>query len=101
MAERERVIYKYNIPIDDEWHALPGGSVIHTEVFDSQQTVTVWIDQYTEAPDQFFYRAFPTGGNPGPMDEHVGTAIYEGAGLVWHVYRQGLAFGQPGSVESE
>lgn len=99
MAEQERVIYKYNIPIDDEWHALPGGSVIHTEVFDSQQTVTVWIDQHPDATYQFFYRVFPTGGNPGPADEHIGTATY--AGMVWHVYRQGIVFGQPGSVESE
>ena len=85
-----KVVYKYELPIDNEWHKLPVGKVTHVACVNGSPGVTIWIEQRHLERNSFTYRVFGTGHSIGHEHEHVGTEI---AGpFVWHVYRQGLPY---------
>ena len=82
-----KVIYKYELPIDDEWHKLPMGKVVHIGRALGDM-VHVWIQQYPLEQDWFKYRVVRTGQAVSKWHFYIGTTINEP--YVWHVYQQGL-----------
>ncbi|MWA08754.1 DUF7352 domain-containing protein [Streptomyces sp. BA2] len=80
-----RTIYRYEIPVDDQWHALDlTGDVVHVDCRDIYVVELRAI--HTDGPaSRRGFRAYGTG-HPTPDDvEHVGTAIAPGGHLVWHL----------------
>lgn len=86
-----RQVFKYSVPIDDDWHEIDmsPAPVLHVgtqEQFGST-VVMLWVEYWSEQktrPRQF--RVYGTGQ---PLPERVlyqGTVITEGGLLVWHLY---------------
>ncbi|MEU1663570.1 hypothetical protein ABZ547_08140 [Streptomyces sparsogenes] len=78
-------IFRYEIPVDDRWHALDlTGPIVHV-ASRSMHTVEVWAINGQTAPTRRGFRVYGTG-HPIPDDAtHVGTAIPPGGQLVWHL----------------
>lgn len=80
------VIYRYEVPVDDQWHVLElSGAVLHVDCRQAD-IVEVWA-LHNEGPELGReFRAFGTG-QPLPDErlKHVGTALAAGGRLVWHV----------------
>lgn len=77
-------IYRYEIPVDDQWHPLPlSGAIVHVASRDPY-AVELWALDGGPTVTRGF-RVFGTG-QPLPDDvQHVGTAIPPGGRLVWHL----------------
>jgi hypothetical protein len=86
-----RVIYKYPVPVDDQWHEVltPGPSVIvHVDCQGAFGTVNLWAEVDIDAAGSLTrkMRAFATGQAIPDGIYYVGTAL---AGpFVWHVYAE-------------
>ena len=80
-----RLIYRYEIPVDDQWHAIElTGDVVHVGCR-SIYIVELWAIHTDRPTKRRGFRAYGTG-QPIPDDvTHVGTAIAPGDHLVWHL----------------
>jgi hypothetical protein len=87
-------IFRYAVPVDDEWHTLTlSGPIVHVATR-HVDFVEVWATtngtmQYRE------FRVFGTG-HPWPEDAglaYVGTAIAPGGALVWHLVERPIITG--------
>lgn len=79
-------IYRYEVPVDDQWHELRlSGAVLHVACR-RPDTVELWA-LHTEGPE--LHRAFRVFGTGQPLPpeptRHVGTALAAEGRLVWHV----------------
>lgn len=83
-----KVVYKYDLPIDDEWHALPMGNIVHVGSAVNGVSIRVWIEQRPLESHALQYRVFGTGHAIEDFHEHVGTTL-DGR-FVWHIYRRCL-----------
>ena len=80
-----RSIYRYEIPVDDQWHAIDlTGAVVHVGCR-SIYIVELWAIHTDGPATRRGFRAYGTG-QPIPDDiTHVGTTIAPGDHLVWHL----------------
>lgn len=89
-----RTVWKYTIPVDDQWHPISDGKVVHVDWLHHEE-VNVWVEvavtaqygdlQAIDPPRPV--RVFGTGQPLPPRVSHLGTAVMPGGGrLVWHVY---------------
>lgn len=84
-----KTIYKYQVPVDDQPHPVPG-TVVHVEA-DGHYALTVWaevtptkIGDPSDVDQVRLYRVHGTGHPIPDTEEHRGTVI---AGVfVWHLY---------------
>ncbi|OKK06426.1 hypothetical protein AMK26_10415 [Streptomyces sp. CB03234] len=79
-------IYRYEIPVDDQWHELElTGAVLHTAAR-TPDVVELWALHTTSPTPRRSFRVFGTG-QPLPAEplRHVGTALTAHGALVWHV----------------
>lgn len=75
---------RWNVPVDDDWHAIGGGKVLHVAAR-VRGVVEVWTLEVGEASKPRTVRVYGTGHPIAEADtEHIGTAI--DGGLVWHVF---------------
>lgn len=86
-----RSVWKYEIPVDDQWHPVPTplpAVVVNVDSKGALGTVAVWAEVTTNSGEtsKRRMRAFGTG-QPIPKGAvYVGTAL---AGpLVWHIYAE-------------
>ncbi|MDT0377299.1 hypothetical protein RM572_00725 [Streptomyces sp. DSM 42041] len=77
-------IYRYEVPVDDEWHQITGcATPLHTACRDPR-VVEFWAWHRPDLPARHF-RVFGTG-HPAPEHaEHRGTALAAAGHLVWHL----------------
>lgn len=79
-------IFRYEVPVDDEWHALVlSGPVLHVAVRSRPNVVEMWARSTGPLGVTRQFRVFGTGQ---PLTEdagYVGTALVPSAGLVWHL----------------
>lgn len=86
-----RVIYKYAVPVDDEWHevSMPGPSrVVYVNCPQSFEIVNLWAEVDIEGvgDSRRRMRVFGTGQAIPDGASYVGSTL---AGpLVWHVYAE-------------
>lgn len=86
-----RTIYKYSVPVDDEWHeiSMPGPArVLHVECQGGFGTVNLWaeVDIEGEGSTVRRMRAYGTGMALPDNAVYVGSSL---AGpFVWHVYAE-------------
>ncbi|OMI34388.1 DUF7352 domain-containing protein [Streptomyces sparsogenes] len=80
-----RAIHRYEVPVDDCWHAVDlTGEIVHVDSR-SMHTVEIWAIHGPGEPTRRGFRVYGTG-HPIPDDAiHVGTAIPPGGQLVWHL----------------
>jgi hypothetical protein len=81
-----RAIFRYEVPVDDEWHGVDlSGEVLHV---DSRhpQVVEFWALHSGGPTVRRWFRVFGTG-HPLPEGRlhHRGTAVAPGGHLVWHL----------------
>lgn len=90
-----RTVWKYTIPVDDGYHPIPVGKVVHVEWL-HHDAVYVWVETDVEESKHRpavvqglrGVRVFGTG-QPIPDDiVHLGTAVMPDdiGRLVWHLY---------------
>ncbi len=82
-----RKIYRYEVPIDDDWHRIQlRGDVLHVDTRSTDQ-VEFWAMHDADTPPlAWHFRVYPTGF-PLPADAvHVGTAL--SGPFVWHLMKQ-------------
>jgi hypothetical protein len=89
-------ILKWKLPVDDEWHPVPGP--FHHALVDTYDpgVVLLWGFEQEE-PLPFEIRVFGTGHDIPDEANCVGTVRHEQTGLVWHV----LARPVPDEMHSE
>lgn len=79
-----RVVFKYKIPSDDQWHEVPNGHV--TMVAMQGGYVYIWVEQDPLEQRVTEYRVFGTGH---PLEDvgYVVGSVLDGP-FVWHVGRK-------------
>lgn len=88
MPTPDRVIYRYEIPLDDDWHDVPHGDVVlvTAERMTDGNAVEVWVAHTRPLDGRVVsLRIFGTG-HPIPFGNavHVGSTL--SGPFVWHVY---------------
>lgn len=84
-------IYRYEIPVDGEWHVLSlSGAIHHVACRDRPDVVEVWA---LSSGGPTVTRSFRVYGTGHPLPEHPvtyrGTAFAAGGRLVWHLMERG------------
>lgn len=90
----DRRVLRWNVPVDDAWHEIGGGSVLHVAVREDPALVEVWTLERlkpnwpaSDVTAKRAVRAFGTGHLlPPDLGRHLGTALCPTARLVWHVF---------------
>ncbi len=79
-------IFRYEVPVDDEWHPISlFGDVVHVGCRRSD-VVEFWAEHDVRRdPITRRFRVFGTGQDVEPDSLHVGTVIVHGGALVWHL----------------
>lgn len=80
-------IYRYEVPVDDEWHSLPFGRVVFVtpERRLRRDRLEVWVET-TESADPIRLRVFGTGQPIPETATHVQSVRDDP--FVWHIYQQ-------------
>lgn len=92
----DRVVLKWTVPVDDEWHPVGAGPVTHVECIESPTTVQVWtLEPVREDLRKTRHaRVYGTGNPLPPRGELIGSATYPMSMYqtvaVWHVVRSYL-----------
>lgn len=83
----DRFIYRYQVPVDDEVHAIQiSGPVLYVACRD-HRVVEFWAENGHEEREFIVVGT----GHPLPVGfEHVGTAISPAGTLVWHLMVRSL-----------
>lgn len=90
----KRQVLRWEVPVDDDWHAIGSGEVVHVAVREESlnRTAINRIEVWTLEPDPQYrstraVRAYGTGQPIADADTyHLGTAIVPGVRLVWHLF---------------
>lgn len=88
-----RRVYKYEVPVDDQWHGFwtsSRGPVLAAACQVSPSVVTIWLEDDDEVEDrQRDFRVYGTGHPIEEADAGWAASVTEaGGGLVWHVYEK-------------
>jgi hypothetical protein len=82
-------VYRYTVPVDDQWHEIELCGPIAYVASRSIYTVEFWslhtVDAETWTESLI---VVGTGHAVPPATEYVGTAIAPGGQLVWHLFRK-------------
>ncbi len=79
-------ILRYEVPVDDEWHAVRlQGDIVHVAAR-RPDVVEFWAEHHGNKGFEVDrrFRVYGTG-QPCVEGVHVGTAIAAGGALVWHL----------------
>lgn len=95
MSDETRRALKWIVPVDDQWHRIGGGKVLH--VFTRiPGAVEVWTLEQTDAhglhalDNLRTVRVYGTGHPIAEADvEHIGSTVV--GSLVWHVFGEALS----------
>jgi hypothetical protein len=90
-AHRGMRVLRWEIPVDDQWHQIGGGRVLHTACRPpSATTVHIWTLEPENTAIAPRHACVIGTGHRVPMDagDHLGTAITHDDALVWHVFEQ-------------
>jgi hypothetical protein len=82
-----RVIYRYEVPVDDQWHLIAlSGPIVHVDGR-TPHVVEFWALHQGAPTVERAFRVFGTG-QPLPLDAgvHRGTVLAAGGRLVWHLF---------------
>jgi hypothetical protein len=93
MPENTKQVWKATIPVDDQWHEIETGPIVHVACQHGGSrvdTVEIWFENEPLAPRN--YMVVGTGHPVPEFATHVGTGIAANGSLVWHVYEE-LRFG--------
>lgn len=85
-----KTVLKWTIPVDDEWHPVGAGPVLHVaSQFGKISEVQVWTEEVYETRSESITSATVIGtGHSVPDDaDPLGSVVTSGGHLVWHVYR--------------
>ncbi len=78
----ERRILKWTVPVDDQWHPIGAGEVVHVACQGGSHAVQVWTVEVGTC--EFRAARVYATGQPLPADaEYAGTAL--AGGFAWHV----------------
>lgn len=82
-----KLVYRYEVPVDDKWHAITlKGPILHVGAR-HMFTVEFWaIHETAKAPTTLEFRAFGTGQ---PLERgalYVGTVVIDKP--VWHLFQR-------------
>lgn len=81
-------IFRYEVPVDDQWHVITGTSDPLSVGCRNPGIVEFWAWERPDVTMHTEYRVVGTGQPiDGPMS-HQGTAIAPGGHLVWHLVRR-------------
>lgn len=84
-ASEATQIFRYEVPVDDQWHVIPGCSgVLHVGCRELE-TVEFWANPVPESMYSRAFRVYGTGHAIEPGAMYVGTAVAPGGSLVWHL----------------
>lgn len=81
-----RTIFKYTIPVNDDWHEVPAGRVVEVGPSFTSDAVFVWVEHYTQVTQKARLRVFSTGQEIPDEAVHVGVSHSDP--FVWHVYSE-------------
>jgi hypothetical protein len=86
-----RAIFKYEIPVDDQWHDVPTplpAKIVHVACIGGFGTVNVWAEVTPDGTETATrkMRVFGTGFDIPEGAVYVGTA--PAGPFVWHVYAE-------------
>lgn len=89
-VEHAPTIHRYEVPVDDQWHALElSGAILHV-ASRRPEVVEVWA--LVAGPEmRREFRVFGTGQPlPEDIDVHMyrGTALAADGRLVWHLWER-------------
>lgn len=79
-------ILKTEIPIDDQWHTVETGDVLHVGQ-QRDMAVTFWWEETADVRTRRL-RVFGTGREVPDATTYVGT-VQANDGLVWHLFEEG------------
>lgn len=82
-------VLKWEVPVDEEFHLVGSGQVVHVACQADPGTVAVWTCESEEEGRlrvSRAVRAYPTGRPVPPLLEHLGTALAADGALVWHLF---------------
>jgi hypothetical protein len=78
-------IYRYEVPVDDQWHAMQlSGPILHIDCR-NPRVVELWALNSGGPTVTRGFRVFGTGQPLPDNVGHIGTAIAPGGQLVWHL----------------
>lgn len=80
-------IYRYEVPVDDQWHPLSLAGIVRHVATRRPDVVEVWAnhcgEEYERVDKEF--RVYGTGQEWPENCRYVGTALAPGGQLVWHL----------------
>jgi hypothetical protein len=79
-------VLKWNVPVDDNPHAIGNGKVVHVAVQGYPDTVQVWTEEAGDVRVTRQVQVFGTGQELRGAHGHIGSCLTGGNALVWHVY---------------
>lgn len=97
---KNTAVYRYEIPVDDEWHELKIGEILHVAAR-TPHFVEIWTLAVEVPLTTVELRVFGTGqplpsGYGGAPLRYLGTALPTYAPeLVWHLFRRMAGTGEP------
>lgn len=78
-------IYRYEVPVDDQWHVIPDCSPALHVACREPDTVEFWANPVPPSTHVRAFRVYGTGHDIDPNAMYVGTALAPGDVLVWHL----------------
>lgn len=79
-------VLRFQVPVDDQWHALQlSGPIVHV-ASRNPRTVELWALDTGRPSRHRGFRVFGTGQPLPPDVAHIGTALAGGGELIWHLF---------------
>jgi len=96
-------IFRYEVPVDDQWHAIPLGGHVLAVAARTPELVEFWaLTPGGEHPEPRWFRVVGTG-QPLPNSAkwtHRGTTLAAGGQLVWHLIETRPTNRKPGDADA-
>jgi hypothetical protein len=80
-------IYRYEVPVDGDFHAIACGPVLAVGCRD-RNVVEFWAYPKGHGFEVRHFRVAGTGHVVDDEEQHVGTAVAPGGDLVWHLVQR-------------
>lgn len=82
-----KTIYRYEVPIDDQWHDLElYGHILHVACRQADR-LELWARFGWDKPEKVRLRVFGTGHEIPVASVYRGTALSPGGTFVWHLHQ--------------